>query len=68
MELLVLAAPPTEGRGLVPTEETLAFDGVPVRELVVLDAAVVASCFVGDFVGDYQTPCGLTHCLHKQST
>ena len=52
MEDLVPAA---EGRDLVPAliEETRAFEGVPVRELAALDAAVEPSCFVGDFVGDY---------------
>ena len=66
MDVLVLAAPPTEGRGLVPTEETLAFDSVPVRELVALDAAFVASCFVGDFVGDYNIACLSAFCLSSR--
>jgi len=38
--------PPIEGRDF-----GLAFDGVPVREGAPLDVAV-ASCLVGDFVGD----------------
>lgn len=43
---------PTDGRGaLTPAEATRAFDGVAVRELEVLDEAV-ASCLVGDLVGD----------------
>ena len=51
MEVLVPAA---EGRVRVPApiEETRALEGVPVRELAALDAAVDPSCFVGDFVGD----------------
>jgi hypothetical protein len=32
-------------------DATLEFEGVPVREFAPLDAAV-ASCLVGDFVGD----------------
>ena len=50
--------PPTDARGRDVTEESRppppvpALDGVPVREVAVLDGPV-ASCFVGDFVGDY---------------
>lgn len=42
-------APPTEGR-FAPTEG-LTLEGVPVRDVAALEVAV-ASCFVGDFVGD----------------
>lgn len=42
--------PPTDGRDFAPTEGARAFDGVPVRDTVVLEAAL--NCFVGDFVGD----------------
>ena len=42
---------PIEGRGFTPTPEGRVFEGVPVREVAVLDGAVT-SCFVGDFVGD----------------
>ncbi len=40
-----------EGRALVVAEGTRALDGVVVRELEVLEPAV-ASCLVGDLVGD----------------
>lgn len=45
--------PPTDGRALpAPNDETRgALDGVPVLEFARLEAAV-ASCFVGDLVGD----------------
>lgn len=46
--------PPTLGRGLdIVMEGFLAFDGVPVLGV---DAADVPaeSCFVGDFVGDWE--------------
>ena len=46
-----LAPTPTEGRAFAVTDGTLAFDGVAVREVEALDAAV-PSCLVGDFVGD----------------
>jgi hypothetical protein len=42
--------PPIDGRDFAPTEGARAFDGVPVRDTVVLEAAL--NCFVGDFVGD----------------
>jgi hypothetical protein len=42
--------PPTEARGFAPTDGARAPEGVPVREIVVLE--VPLSCFVGDFVGD----------------
>jgi len=45
--------PPTLGRGFVIVMDGgLAFDGVPVLGVDVLDVAA-DSCFVGDFVGDY---------------
>lgn len=40
----------TEVRVRAPTDATLAFEGVPVREAAALDAALKG--FVGDFVGD----------------
>lgn len=47
--------PPTDGRGRTVEEAARlagpALEGVPVREVAVLDGPV-ASCFVGDFVGD----------------
>ena len=60
-------AGPVETR-LFPTmaEATRAFDGVPVRELAPLDAAV-ASCLVGDFVGDYQAESS-QHAIFGSST
>ena len=47
--------PPTDGLAFAVTEGTLAFDGVAVRDVEALDAAVV-SCLVGDFVGDLRDP------------
>ena len=47
--------PPALGRGLeVVMDGVLAFDGVPVLEVEVLDGPADASCFVGDFVGDFR--------------
>lgn len=42
---------PIEGRAFAPAPGGRAVDGVPVRDVAVLDDAVT-SCFVGDFVGD----------------
>lgn len=39
-----------EGRVRVPADATLAFEGVPVREAVALDAAL--KVFVGDLLGE----------------
>lgn len=47
----LFAARPPGGRAL---------DGVPVREVAVLEGAV-ANCFVGDFVGDWDTHKRLTN-------
>jgi len=44
-------AGPADIRFLTAPETAREFDGVPVRELGPLEAAV-ASCFVGDLVGD----------------
>lgn len=41
----------TEVRVRAPADATLAFEGVPVREAVALDAALKG--FVGDLLGDY---------------
>ena len=46
-----LPTPTAEGRLLEAAEGTRAFEGVFVRELDALEPAV-ASCFVGDLVGD----------------
>lgn len=49
----VLAPPPNDGRTLDPAEGARAFEGVPVRDVAVLEGPLM-SCFVGDFVGDYE--------------
>lgn len=50
MEVRTPAAP---GRVLVVAETARALEGVLVREGAVLDAAE-PTCFVGDFVGDFE--------------
>lgn len=48
-----LDTPLTEARaGRAPVEAFRTLEGVPVRELVVLEVAVEPSCLVGDLVGD----------------
>lgn len=49
-----LDTPLTEARaGRAPVEAFRTLEGVPVRELVVLEVAVEPSCLVGDLVGDW---------------
>lgn len=44
--------PPKDGRTLEPAEGARTIEGVPVRDVAVLEGPLM-SCFVGDFVGDY---------------
>jgi hypothetical protein len=56
--------PPTDGRDFAPTDEARGFEGVPVRETAVLEAALI--CFVGDFIGDLTRISIQRLQLHKQ--
>jgi hypothetical protein len=47
--------PPTLGRGFeVVTDDTRPFEGVPVLGVDAAEVPADPSCFVGDFVGDFE--------------
>jgi hypothetical protein len=50
----VLLAAPTADRGFDDVDGARVIEGVPVLGVDAPDVAADASCFVGDFVGDYE--------------